>query len=94
MTLVYELLEQTARVSLPPCGAPMDYQPQRLAFGHLDQDGLEEDALTVDVLEAEIPCEREPVQHTKSQTALACSMPENQVLLLKRRHLGVRRRLE
>ena len=73
----------------------MDYldQPPRLAFGH--RDCLEEDVLTVDVVEAATPGEQEPAQHTKSQTALACSEPESdRVLLLNRRHLGFRPQLE
>ena len=70
--------------------------PPRLAFGHLDQDGfLKEDMLTVDLVEAATPGEQEPAQHTKSQTALACSVPESdQVLPVNRRHVGSRRRLE
>ena len=93
-----------ANISRPPrfpCGAPMDCcdLPPRLAFGHLDSDGCLEDGLLFDILLAVIPgdtlAEREPLQHTKKQITLVCSVPEtDKVLLLNRRHLGARRRLE
>ena len=72
----------------------MDYldQPPRLAFGH--RDCLEEDVLTVDVVEAATSGEQEPAQRMKSQTALTCSVPENDQVLLNRRHLCSRPQLE
>jgi hypothetical protein len=88
MTVVCCFLSKQLASPLPPCGAPMDCRDQpRLAFGHLDQD-LEEDGLMFDVVLSVIPgdqlcgqklTEREPAQHPKTQTSLACSTPEGQM---------------
>ena len=62
-------------------------QPPRLAFGHLDLE-LEEGALMFDVVLDVIPgdrlcslefTEREPVQHPKTKTKTAGSVPECQM---------------
>ena len=47
------------------------------------------------VMSGDMLAEREPLQHTETQISLACSVPENdQVLLLNGRRLGAWRRLE
>ena len=89
MTLVCCVLSKRLASPLPPCGAPnlMDcHDLPRLAFGHLDQDL--EDEILFDMLLAVIPgdqlcskklTEQEPAQHPKTQTSLACSLPEGQM---------------
>ena len=47
-----------------------------------------------DILLAVIPGDRGPVQHPEMLISLARNVPESDQVLLNRRQLGVRRRLE